>query len=62
MVQASSVFATAVYNGLAHEDVGQLLHVGPGDDGLTFFALLAQAVDELSPQDVDLAVQDAAPI
>ena len=46
----------------AREDVGQPLHVGAGDDLLAALVLLAQAVDELGAQDVDLAVQDAPPV
>ena len=41
------------------EDVGQALDVGAGDDFLAALVLLAQAVDELGTQDVDLAVEDA---
>ena len=44
----------------AGEDVGEPLDVGAGDDVLAALVLLAQAVDELGTQDVDLAVQDAA--
>ena len=42
------------------EDVGQLLDVRARDHVLAALVLLAQAVDQLGAQDVDLAVQDAA--
>src|SRR3954452_24130585 len=42
----------------AGEDVGELLDVGARDHVLPALVLLAQAVDELGAQDVDLAVQD----
>src|SRR5205809_594350 len=41
------------------EDVGPALDVIVGDDVLARLDLLAQAVDELRPEDVDLPVQDA---
>src|SRR5436190_75834 len=41
------------------EDVGQALDVVAGDEHVAALVLLAQAVDELGAQDVDLAVQDA---
>ena len=44
----------------AREDVRELLDVGAGEDVLAALVLLAQAVDELGAQDVDLAVEDAA--
>src|SRR4051794_39678981 len=44
---------------LAGQDVGQLLDVGTRDDRLSLLVLLAQPVDELGAQDVDLPVQDA---
>src|SRR3954469_2020516 len=44
---------------LASKDVGERLDVGAADHSLAFLALAAQAVDELGPKDVDLAVQDA---
>src|SRR5262245_32499411 len=46
----------------AGEDVGQPLDVGARDDVLTTLVLLAQAVDQLGAQDVDLAVEDPAPV
>src|SRR5207342_58843 len=45
---------------LAGEDLGQLRDVVAGDQRVTALALLAQAVDQLRAEDVDLAVQDAA--
>src|SRR5690349_24124427 len=45
---------------LAGEDLGQLGDVVAGEERLPLLALLAQPVDELRPQDVDLAVQDAS--
>src|SRR3712207_5099195 len=42
--------------GAAGEDVGQPLHVGAGDHVLPALVLLAQPVDELGAEDVDLAV------
>src|SRR3954453_22470320 len=44
----------------AGEDVGELLDVVARDDLLAALVLLAQTVDELGAQDVDLAVEDAA--
>ena len=44
------------------EDVGQLLDVVAGDHRLAAVVLLAQAVDQLGAQDVDLAVQDPPPV
>jgi hypothetical protein len=44
----------------AGEDVGELLHVVTGDDVFPALVLLAQAVDQLRAQDVDLPVQDPA--
>jgi len=44
------------------EDVGELLHVIARDHILTAVVLLAQAVDQLGTQNVDLAVQDAPAI
>src|SRR3954453_5853890 len=44
--------------GATGENVGQTLDVGTGDDFLAAFMLLAEAVDQLSTQDVDLAVED----
>src|SRR5215216_503892 len=51
-----------VGSGLAGEDVREPLDVGAGDDGLALLVLLAEPVDELGPEDVDLAVQDAPPV
>src|SRR4051812_48344479 len=42
------------------EDVGELLDVVARDDFLAPLVLLAQTVDELGAEDVDLAVEDAA--
>src|SRR4051794_13894233 len=42
----------------AGENVGELLDVVAGDDLLAALVLLAQAVDELGAQDVDLPVED----
>ena len=50
----------ALRPGPAGEDVGQPLHVRPGDHVLPLVVLLAQAVDQLGTQDVDLAVEDPA--
>src|SRR4051794_6003532 len=47
---------------LPGEDVGQLLHVGAADDRLALLVLLAQPVHQLRAQDVDLAVEDPAPV
>src|SRR5689334_8464129 len=47
---------------LAAEDVGELLHVGPRDDGLALLAAPAKAVHELGAEDVDLAVEDATAV
>src|SRR3954453_17627193 len=44
----------------AGEDVGELLDVVARDDLLAALVLLAQTVDELGAQDVDLAVEDPA--
>ena len=44
------------------EDVGQPLDVGARDDLLATLMALAEAVDQLGPQDVDLAVQDATAV
>src|SRR6478735_3877146 len=44
--------------GATGENVGQALDVGTGDDFLAAFMLLAEAIDQLSTQDVDLAVED----
>src|SRR4051794_31799872 len=44
--------------GPAREDVREPLDVGARDDVLAGLVLLAQAVDELRAEDVDLAVQD----
>src|SRR5262249_42014273 len=44
------------------EDVGQLLDVGARDHQLPALVLLAEPVDELSAEDVDLPVQDPAPV
>src|SRR5579875_688322 len=41
------------------EDVGELLNVGSADHELAALVLLAQPVDQLSAEDVDLAVEDA---
>ena len=41
------------------EYVRELLHVLTGDQDLASLVLLAQPVDQLGAQDVDLAVQDA---
>ena len=46
----------------AGQDVGQALDVGARDDLLATLVLLAQPVDELRAEDVDLAVQDPAPV
>src|SRR4051812_48035325 len=46
----------------AGEDVRQALHVGARDHVLAALVLLAQPVHELGAQDVDLAVEDAAPV
>src|SRR5918911_1629980 len=46
--------------GAPGEDVGELLDVVAGDDLLPALVLLAQPVDELRAQDVDLAVEDPA--
>src|SRR5919202_2221268 len=46
----------------AGEDVREPLHVGARDDLLTALVLLAQPVDQLGAEDVDLAVQDAAAV
>jgi hypothetical protein len=43
--------------GLAGEEVGQLGDVVAGDQRVAAFALVAQPIDELGTQDVDLAVQ-----
>src|SRR5688572_665866 len=50
------VFAAA--GSATGEDVGQALDVGTGDDFFAALMLLAQAVDQLGSQDVDLAVED----
>src|SRR5204863_132171 len=47
--------------GPAREDVRETLDVGAGDDVLPTFVLLAQPVDQLGAQDVDLPVEDATP-
>ena len=57
--QAAVVLRRAVLR-LAGQDLGQLRDVVPGDQRLAAFALVAQPVDQLGAQDVDLAVQDAA--
>ncbi len=44
------------------EDVGQPLDVLAGDRDLAALVLVAQPVDQLGAQDVDLAVQDAPPV
>src|SRR5438270_13615677 len=44
------------------EDVGELLHVVACDLDVAALVLVAQAVDELGSQDVDLSVQDAPPV
>src|SRR5947209_2534790 len=44
-------------HGLAREYVRELLDVGAADHGLALLTFAAQAVDELGPEDVDLAVQ-----
>src|ERR687898_9804 len=41
------------------ENVRELLDVGAGDHSLALLTPLAQTVDKLGPQDVDLPVQDA---
>ena len=46
----------------AGEDVGQPLDVCAGDHVFAAFVLLAQPVDELGAEDVDLPVQDAPPV
>src|ERR687897_466147 len=51
-----------VGHSLAAEDVGELLDISARDHRLALLAPLAQPVDELSAQDVDLAVQDATPV
>src|SRR5688500_14830957 len=47
---------------LAAEDVGELLNVRARDHRFTLLAPLPEPVDELRAQDVDLAVEDAAPV
>ena len=47
---------------LAAEDVGELLNVGSRDHGLALLAPPAKPVHQLGPEDVDLAVQDAAAV
>src|SRR4029078_8783981 len=49
-----------VGHGAAREDVGETLDVGAGDHVLARLVLLAQAVDELGAQGVDLPVEDPA--
>src|SRR3954452_9333224 len=56
LAAACGLFAAA---GAAGQDVGQALHVGARDDLLAALVTLAEAVDQLGAQDVDLAVQDA---
>src|SRR4051794_37169007 len=47
---------------LAGEDLRQLANVVAGDQRVAALTLVTQAVDELGSQDVDLAVQDPAPV
>ncbi len=46
----------------AREDVGEACDVVAGEDVVAALVLLAQAVDELSSEDVDLAVQNATAV
>src|SRR5205085_10955326 len=56
----ASLLVRALGRGLAGEDVGELLDVRPADHGLPLLALSPEAVHELRPEDVDLAVEDPA--
>src|SRR5690349_17197163 len=47
---------------LAAEDVRELLNVGARDHGLALLTPAAEPVHELGPEDVDLAVEDAAAV
>src|SRR3954471_8540559 len=57
---AGALLDVAFGDALAREDVRELLDVGAGEHGLALLVLLAQPVDELGAENVDLAVQDAA--
>ena len=46
----------------ASQNLGELLHVRTGDQLLAIVVLLLQTVHQLGAQNVDLAVQNAAPI
>src|SRR5271166_170455 len=58
----ASVSLAAGLGRALREDVRELLDVLPGDHYLSALVLVAQAVDELGTQDVDLAVQNAPPV